>query len=108
MEIRWMSLDADPLLRIDLEYRAQLQIRMCLIREAEHLMDYLSLVVVELCPKTGTIALGGDTPEPLLSILDGTIGPIHFTNTDPTPIEEGPFGRLFDQNTVNLVVPADL
>lgn len=69
MEIHWKSFGKNPVQRIHLEYAVQLQVRMALIKEAEHLMDYLSLVIVEVCADKGTMTIGKDTPEPLYSML---------------------------------------
>ncbi|KAB5488293.1 MULTISPECIES: hypothetical protein [Flagellimonas] len=58
-----------------MEYALQLQVRMILIKKAEHLMDYLSLVVVEANAEEGTFCIGKDTPEPLYSILARNFDP---------------------------------
>ncbi|WP_318342758.1 hypothetical protein [Flagellimonas baculiformis] len=75
MEIHWKSFGNNPLQRIHLEYAVQLQVRMTLIKEAEHLMDYLSLVIVEVCADNGTVSIGKETPEPLYSILARNFDP---------------------------------
>ena len=48
----------------------ELQVILILIREAEHLMKYRSLIVVEVDPSGGQVAIDGETPEPLYSILE--------------------------------------
>ncbi|WP_418500545.1 hypothetical protein [Flagellimonas sp.] len=77
MEIHWKSFGKNPVRRIHLEYAVQLQVRMALIKEAEHLMDYLSLIIVEVCADKGTVTINKDTPEPLYSMLQRNFDPSH-------------------------------
>jgi len=56
--------------RINLEYAVQLQVVRILINEAEHLMDYLSLIILEIDSRTGTVSVHDDTPEPLYSMVE--------------------------------------
>lgn len=71
MEIIWKNLGNKSKLsherRIDLEYAVRLQVTKTLIKEAEHLMDYLSLVVIEINPSNGYVSVNNETPEPLFS-----------------------------------------
>jgi len=53
--------------KINLEYAVRLQVVRILIKEAEHLMDYLSLVVVQIDLYNGNVSIHQDTPEPLYS-----------------------------------------
>ena len=50
-----------------MEYAVRLQVVKILINEAEHLMDYLSLVVMEINPSNGHVSVHQETPEPLFS-----------------------------------------
>jgi len=52
---------------INLEYAVRLQVVKILIKEAEHLMDYLSLIVVQIDAYNGNVSIHQDTPEPLFS-----------------------------------------
>lgn len=56
--------------RINLEYAVQLQVVRILINEAEHLMDYLSLIVLEIDSNNGRVSVHDDTPEPLFSMVE--------------------------------------
>ncbi|WP_421813031.1 hypothetical protein [Flagellimonas sp.] len=71
MEIIWKNLKDKRALyherKINLEYAVRLQVVRILIKEAEHLMDYLSLVVVQIDPGNGNVSIHRDTPEPLYS-----------------------------------------
>lgn len=71
MEIIWKASTSKQQLayvqRLDLEYAVRLQVIKILISEAEHLMDYLSLVTMEIDTKSGFVSVHGDTPEPLFS-----------------------------------------
>nr|WP_321416001.1 hypothetical protein [uncultured Allomuricauda sp.] len=71
MEIIWKSISGKGLLNeehsIDLEYAMRLQVVKIVIKEAEHLMPYLSLVVIEIDPANGEVSVHEDTPEPLRS-----------------------------------------
>lgn len=71
MEIIWKNLGAknnwDHERSINLEYMVRLQVVKILIKEAEHLMDYLSLVVIEINSSDGYVSVHEDTPEPLFS-----------------------------------------
>ncbi|GLU43638.1 hypothetical protein [Allomuricauda sp. NBRC 101325] len=65
---------------LDLEYAVRLQVIKILIAEAEHLMDYLSLVTIEIDSKNGFVSVHDDTPEPLLSkIANNLVQPIQKT-----------------------------
>ena len=95
MEIHWISPAPNIFQCIQIEYAIQLQVRLLLIREAEHLMDYLSLISVEVFGRQGTLAIGRETPEPLFSLLAGNLPQI-----DPFPVGEDrmdnhSFGILF-------------
>ena len=98
MEIHWHSPAPNALQRIHLEYEVQLQVRMVLIREAEHLMDYLSLIAVDISEGEGLLSIGSGTPEPLYSILRRNLAHI-----DPFPVGEPlwdnpSFGSLFHRS----------
>jgi len=71
LEIIWKNLKDRRALhherKINLEYAVRLQVVRILIKEAEHLMDYLSLVVVQIDPGNGNVSIHRDTPEPLYS-----------------------------------------
>ena len=79
MKIIWKTSasgkSANPVKRIDLEYEIRLKVIRILIQEAEHLMDYLSLIVLELDPNQGSVRVHEDTPEPLLSIVQNNLVP---------------------------------
>ncbi|WP_228236223.1 hypothetical protein [Allomuricauda sp. M10] len=74
MEIHWRHLSAakalDQVQRINLEYAVQLQVIRILINEAEHLMDYLSLIVLEIDCRNGQLSVHNDTPEPLYALVE--------------------------------------
>ena len=74
MKINWKSNKENnkvtPLRLLNLEYAVQLQVIKILIREVEHLLDYQSLVVVEVNPQNGAVRIDEETPEPLYSILN--------------------------------------
>ena len=53
--------------RINLEYAVRLQVVKILIKEAEHLMNYLSLVTIEINSSNGNVSVHKETPEPLYS-----------------------------------------
>ncbi|NVN17467.1 hypothetical protein GUA46_03860 [Muricauda sp. HICW] len=71
MEIIWKSLTGKTALdhkqKVDLEYAVRLQVVKIVIKEAEHLMPYLSLVAIEIDAVKGNVSVHGDTPEPLYS-----------------------------------------
>jgi len=71
LKIIWKNLEDGIFLRhehsINLEYEIRLQVIQTLIKEAEHLMDYLYLVVVEINPSDGYVSVHPETPEPLFS-----------------------------------------
>lgn len=71
LEIIWKNILGKDLLgqedRINLEYAMRLQVVKIVIKEAEHLMPYLSLVAIEIDPSNGEVSVHGDTPEPLYS-----------------------------------------
>ncbi|SDQ06859.1 hypothetical protein [Flagellimonas zhangzhouensis] len=73
MEIIWKSSTSKQQLayvqRLELEYAVRLQVIKILISEAEHLMDYLSLITVEINAHYGSVSVHDDTPEPLLSMV---------------------------------------
>ncbi len=77
MKIIWKSLEGKSGLnhehRINLEYDVRLQVVKILIREAEHLVDYLSLVVIEINPSNGYISVQEETPEPLFSKITNNL-----------------------------------
>nr|WP_297787287.1 hypothetical protein [uncultured Allomuricauda sp.] len=54
---------------INIEYAVRLQVVKILINEAEHLIDYLSLVEIEINPSNGHVLVHEGTPEPLFSII---------------------------------------
>ncbi|MBO0343179.1 hypothetical protein [Flagellimonas profundi] len=58
---------------IDLEYDLRLQVVRILIDEAEHLMDYLSLVVMEINLLNGHVSVNEETPEPLFSKISNNL-----------------------------------
>lgn len=99
MEIHWKSFGNNPLQRIHLEYAVQLQVRMTVIKEAEHLMDYLSLVIVEVCVDNGTISIGKETPEPLYSILSRNFDPSGSFVTDHPQQEDNALAAYFQAST---------
>lgn len=68
---------------------------MALIKEAEHLMDYLSLVIVEVCPDKGTATIGKDTPEPLYSMLQRSFDPSDSFAKDHTKLKNKALGAFF-------------
>lgn len=74
MKINWKSTEEidelNSLRLLNLEYAVELQVILILIREAEHLMEYRSLITVEVDPNNGEVCIDGDTPEPLYSILE--------------------------------------
>jgi hypothetical protein len=53
--------------KIDLEYAVRLQVVKILIKEAEHLMNYISLVGIQIDASNGQISVHPETPEPLYS-----------------------------------------
>nr|WP_288931489.1 hypothetical protein [uncultured Allomuricauda sp.] len=71
LELIWNNLGgkgtSDHERRINLEYAVRLQVVKILIKEAEHLMDYLSLVVIEINSSNGYVSVHEETPEPLFS-----------------------------------------
>ncbi|WP_108423365.1 hypothetical protein [Flagellimonas amoyensis] len=95
MEIHWKSFGKNPVQRIHLEYAVQLQVRMALIKEAEHLMDYLSLVIVEVCADKGTVTIGTETPEPLYSMLQRNFDPSHSLVKDHATIKNAALEDFF-------------
>jgi len=59
-----------------LEYAARLQVVKILIKEAEHLMNYLSLVGIQIDASNGKVSVHPETPEPLYSkISDKLVQP---------------------------------
>lgn len=73
MEIIWNNLQSKRALphdeRVDLEYAVRLQAVKILIKEADHLMDYLSLISVEINLENGFVSVSDETPEPLFSMI---------------------------------------
>ena len=71
LEIIWKNISGKSSLsqedRINLEYAMRLQVVKIVIKEAEHLMGYLSLVIIEINTSNGNVSVHGDTPEPLYS-----------------------------------------
>ncbi len=71
MEIIWKNIEDKDTWNhehsINLEYEVRLQVVKILIKEAEHLMDYLSLVVIEINSSNGYVSVHEETPEPLFS-----------------------------------------
>ncbi|AEM69957.1 hypothetical protein Murru_0910 [Allomuricauda ruestringensis DSM 13258] len=71
MKIIWKNVAGKSKLNhehiVNLEYAMRLQVVRILINEAEHLMDYLSLVVVEINLSSGYVSVHEETPEPLFS-----------------------------------------
>ena len=71
LELIWNNLGGKGTLdherRINLEYAVRLQVVKILIKEAEHLMNYLSLVVIEINSSNGHVSVHKETPEPLFS-----------------------------------------
>ena len=71
MEIIWKNVTGKTALdhkqEVDLEYAVRLQVVKIVIKEAEHLMPYLSLVAIEIDASNGNVSVHGDTPEPLYS-----------------------------------------
>lgn len=71
LEIIWKNLRGKGPLNhehsINLEYAVRLQVAKILINKAEHLMDYLSLVVMEINSLNGQVSVHEETPEPLFS-----------------------------------------
>ncbi|WP_318310465.1 hypothetical protein [Flagellimonas crocea] len=59
---------------VDLEYAVRLEVVKILIKKAEHLMDYLSLIVVEIDAYTGQVTVHDETPQPLFSIVSDNLG----------------------------------
>ena len=74
MKINWISTQEKnalaPLALINLEYALELQVIMILIKEAEHLMDYKSLIILDVDAKDSAVTINEETPEPLYSILE--------------------------------------
>ncbi len=74
MKINWKSTgkinQQNSLHLLNLEYAEELQVILILIREAEHLMEYRSLITVEVDPDGGQVSIDSETPEPLYSILE--------------------------------------
>ena len=68
---------------------------MTIIKEAEHLMDYLSLVIVEVCADKGTVSIDKETPEPLYSILSRNFDPSGFFPTDQRQEEDNALAAYF-------------
>ncbi len=77
MEIIWKNLGEKSQLNheylINLEYDVRLQVVRILINEAEHLMDYLSLVVMEINASNGYVSVHEETPEPLFSKISNNL-----------------------------------
>ncbi|MDF0715234.1 hypothetical protein PY092_03645 [Muricauda sp. 334s03] len=77
MEIIWKNIEGKSTLNhersINLEYAVRLQVVKILINEAEHLMDYLSLVVMEINPSNGHVSVHQETPEPLFSKISNNL-----------------------------------
>jgi len=77
LEIIWKNISDKSVLnhgcRINLEYAVRLQVVRILIKEAEHLMDYLSLVVVQIDTGNGNVSVHQDTPEPLFSKITNSL-----------------------------------
>ncbi len=69
LKIIWKSLGNDKALNHlrwgELEYAVRLQVVKILSCDAEHLMDYLSLVVIQIDPSNGHVLVGEETPEPI-------------------------------------------
>ena len=73
MKINWLfggtrKIEHDNL-RVNTEYGLELKVRLVLIREAEHLLEHLDLIVLNLEPTTGNVQIDPSTPEPLFSVL---------------------------------------
>ncbi|MEC3964930.1 hypothetical protein [Flagellimonas halotolerans] len=80
MKIIWKKVSGKSKLNhlhiVNLEYAVRLQVVRILINEAEHLMDYLSLVVIEVNSSSGHVSVHEETPEPLFSkIADNFVQP---------------------------------
>jgi len=77
LEIIWKNIEEKGTLNhersINLEYAVRLQVVKILINEAEHLMDYLSLVVMEINPSNGLVSVHQETPEPLFSKIHNNL-----------------------------------
>ncbi|MBR9853281.1 MAG: hypothetical protein GYB37_01715 [Algicola sp.] len=77
MKIIWKSSEVNKALnhlqRVELEYAVRLQVVKILISEAEHLMDYLSLVVMQINPSNGHVSVHEETPEPLFSKISNNL-----------------------------------
>ncbi len=73
VKINWKSTEdinqQNSLHLLNLEYAVELQVILILIKEAEHLMEYRSLITVEVDPNDGGVSINDETPEPLFSIL---------------------------------------
>ena len=63
----------DHFQRVELEYAVRLQVVKILIGEAEHLMEYLSLVVMQINPSNGYVLVNEETPEPLFSKIKNNL-----------------------------------
>ena len=77
LKIIWKSLESgkglDHFQRVELEYAVRLQVVKILIGEAEHLMEYLSLVVMQINPSNGYVLVNEETPEPLFSKIKNNL-----------------------------------
>ena len=84
MEIIWNISEGkngqNPIDNIELEYHLRLQVVKAIITQAEHLMDYLHLIVLEVKPDTGSVSVHEDTPQPLFSIVQNNLEPKVFRN----------------------------
>lgn len=58
---------------VNLEYAVRLQVVKILINEAEHLMDYLSLVIMEINSSNGHVSVHQETPEPLFTKISNNL-----------------------------------
>ncbi|WP_375325535.1 hypothetical protein [Flagellimonas sp. GZD32] len=90
MKIIWKSSTSKKRLAyvqsLDLEYAVRLQVIRIMIAEAEHLMDYLSLITLEINTENGHVSVNEDTPEPLLSkISKNLVQPFQKTSMEHTP-----------------------
>ncbi|WP_306012388.1 MULTISPECIES: hypothetical protein [unclassified Allomuricauda] len=90
MEIIWKHTENKTFLnhesRINLEYAVRLQVVKILIKEAEHLMNYLSLVGIQIDASNGKVSVHPETPEPLYSkISDKLVQPKAPNVQEPLP-----------------------
>lgn len=63
---------------VKLEYELRNHLLRCLIRDAEHLVDYIGNIELNFELDSGTFALHQNTPEPYISLIGPQIDSFNF------------------------------